>query len=228
VKNSTRSLIIIAIALVVFSAIAFAIPFAHTTAFWVAYGFGALAILFQLYIFKASHAGDGDAKSRFYGFPIARLGVYYLVAQLIVSVIEMALAKVIPTGVAVAVNVLLLALAVVGCITVDAMRDEIIRQDGALKKNVGNMRELQSLSAALVGQCGDEALKPMLQKLADEFRYSDPVSSEKTLELEEDMKVQLGDIQQALVEGDSDGAKKLCGKLMGSLAERNRVCSVSK
>lgn len=227
-KNSTRSLIIIAIALVVFSVIAFAIPFAHTTAFWVAYGFGALAILFQLYIFKVSFAGDGDTKSRFYGFPIARLGVYYLVAQLIVSVIEMALSKVIPTGVAVAINVLLLALAVVGCITVDAMRDEIIRQDGALKKNVGNMRELQSLSSALVGQCGDEALKPMLQKLADEFRYSDPVSSEKTLELEEDMKVQLGDIQQALVEGDSDGAKKLCGKLMGSLAERNRICSVSK
>ena len=227
-KNSTRSLVVIAIALVVFSAIAFAIPFAHTTAFWVAYGFGALAILFQLYIFKASHAGDGDAKSRFYGFPIARLGVYYLVAQLIVSVIEMALSKVIPAGVAVAINVLLLALAVVGCITVDAMRDEIIRQDGALKKNVGNMRELQSLSSALVGQCGDEALKPMLQKLADEFRYSDPVSSEKTQELEEDMKAQLGDIQQALVEGDSDGAKKLCGKLMGSLAERNRVCSVSK
>ena len=127
-----------------------------------------------------------------------------------------------------AINVLLLALAVVGCITVDAMRDEIIRQDGALKRNEGNMRELQSLSSALVGQCGDEALKPMLQKLADEFRYSDPVSSEKTQELEEDMKVQLGDIQQALVEGDSDGAKKLCGKLMGSLTERNRVCSVSK
>lgn len=227
-NNSTRSLIVIAIVLAVFSVVAFAIPFAHTTAFWVAYGFGALAILFQLYILKVSFATDGDARSRFYGFPIARLGVYYLVAQLVVSVVEMALSKVIPTGAAVAVNVLLLALAVVGCITVDAMRDEIIRQDDALKRNVGNMRELQSLSAALAGQCGDEALKPMLQKLADEFRYSDPVSSEKTQELEEDMKAQMGDIQQALVEGDSDGAKSLCGKLMGSLAERNRICSVSK
>ena len=227
-KNSTRSLIIIAIALVVFSVIAFAIPFAHTTAFWAAYGFGALAFLFQLYIFKVSFATDGDAKSRFYGFPIAWLGVYYLVAQLIVSVIEMGLAKVIPTGVAVAINVLLLALAVVGCITVDAMRDEIIRQDGALKKNVGNMRELQSLSAAVVGQCADASLKPTLQKLADEFRYSDPVSSDNTIDLEADMRSQLGDIQQALIEGDMDGAKKLCAKLAGSLTERNRICSVSK
>ena len=123
---------------------------------------------------------------------------------------------------------LLLALAVIDCITVDAKHDEIIRQDTALKKNVGNMRQLQSLSAAMVGKCADVFLKPTLQKLADEFRYSDPVSSEKTQEIEDDMKVQLSDIQQALVEGDSDGAKKLCGKLMGSLTERNRVCSVSK
>ncbi len=69
---------------------------------------------------------------------------------------------------------LLLALAVIDCITVDAKHDEIIRQDTALKKNVGNMRELQSLSAALVGQCADASLKPTLQKLADEFRYEGP------------------------------------------------------
>ena len=227
-KNTARGMTVILMALAVFSVMAFVIPFAHTPAFWIAYGFGVAAILFQIYIFTLSFAGNGDARSRFYGFPIARVGICYLIAQLIVSVIEMALAKVIPTAVPLVVNVLLLALAVVGCITVDAMRDEIIRQDGQLKKDVSNMRELQSLSAALVGQCGDEALKPTLQKIADEFRYSDPVTSEKTREIEEDMKSQLGDIQQALVEGDSDGARSLCGKLMGSLKERNRVCSVSK
>ena len=79
-----------------------------------------------------------------------------------------------------------------------------------------------------MGQCPDEALKPILQRLADDFRYSDPVSSENTRELEEDMKVQLSDIQQALVEGDAPGTRKLCAKLAASLAERNRVCPVSK
>ena len=56
--------------------------------------------------------------------------------------------------------------------------------------------------------------------------FSDPVSSEETLALEEDMHSQLGAIQQALVDGDTDGAKKMCTKLMGNLVERNRVCSV--
>ena len=90
------------------------------------------------------------------------------------------------------------------------------------------MRELQSLSRALVGQCPEGELKTTVEKLADEFRYSDPVSSEKTVEMEEDMRSQLGDIQQAIAEEDEDGAKEMCGKLAGSLAERNRVCAVSK
>lgn len=178
--------------------------------------------------FKISFADGVDAKSRFYGFPIARIGVYYLAAQLVLSVVEMALAKVLPVWVLVLVNILLLAVALIGCITAVTMRDEIVRQDGQLKKDVSNMRELQSLSRALGSQCQDEALKSTLEKLADEFRYSDPVSCENTSELEADMRSQLGDIQQTLVEGDVDGAKKLCGKLAGSLAERNRICSVSK
>ena len=227
-KNNMRGIIVLALLLAVFSVVAFIIPFARTATFWLAYGFGAFALLFQLYIFRSAAATNGDAKSRFYGFPVARVGVIYLVAQLIASFIEMALAKLLPAWVPLIVNLILLVAAFIGCITVETMRDEIIRQDGQLKKNVSNMRELQSLSASLVGQCSDAALKPTLQKLADEFRYSDPVSSDNTIDLEADMRSQLGDIQQTLVEGDSDGVKKLCGKLAGSLAERNRICSVSK
>ena len=227
-KNASRGLIVLAIVLAVFSLIAFAVPFAHTAVFWIAYGFGVLAILFQLYIFKTSFAGNGDAKSRFYGFPIARLGIYYLVAQLILSVIEMALAGLIPSWPVIIVNVLALAFALIGCITAETMRDEIVQQDNKLKKNVFTMRELQSLAASMVGQCGDEEMKDAVKKIADELRFSDPVSSDATAELEAEMRSQLADIQQAVVEGDAEGTKVLCGKMMGNLAERNRICSISK
>lgn len=227
-KNRARGLSLIVIALTIFSVMAFVIPFAHSATFWVGYGFGVLAILYQLYIFKLTFAAGNDAKSRFYGFPIARIGVYYLAAQLIASVIEMALAKLLPMWVPVVVNLLLLAVTLIGCITVDTMRDEIIRQDEALKKDVSNMREMQSLSASLVTQCSEAGLKRTLGKIADEFRFSDPVSSESTLELEEDMRSQLGNIQQAIIDGDFNGAQKLCRELSGSLAERNRICSISK
>ena len=226
-KNAMRGYIVLALLLALFCVIAFAVPFMRTAAFWLAFGFGVLALLFQLYVFKTSGA-NGDAKSRFYGFPILRVGLYYLIAQLIASIVEMALAKWLPAWVPLIVNLLLLAAAAIGCINAETVRDEIVQQDGALRKKVTNMRELQSLSASLVSQCSDEDLKAALQKLADEFRYSDPVTSEKTEDLEADMRSQMGDIQQALIEGDADGVKKLCSRLMGSLTERNRICSVDK
>ena len=219
-------MILLAVVAAVFSLIAFVLPVEKTAVFWIAYGCGLFALLFQLYIFKISF--EGDAKSRFYGFPIARVGVYYLPAQLVLSIAEIALASIIPLWVAVIVNALLLALAVIGCVTTDAMRDEIIRQDGQLKKDVSRMRELQSLAASMLAQCTDEDMRQTIKKIADELRFSDPVSSEATAELEEDMRSQMKDIQQAIVDVDEEGVKSLCAKLLGSLTERNRICSISK
>lgn len=225
-KNTVRGMILLAVVAAVFSLIAFVLPVEKTSVFWFAYGCGLFAVLFQLYIFKISF--EGDAKSRFYGFPIARVGVYYLAAQLIVSIAEIALASIIPLWVVAIVNALLLALAVIGCITTDAMRDEIIRQDVQLKKDVSRMRELQSLAASMLAQCTDEEMKQTVKKIADELRFSDPVSSEATAELEEDMRNQMKDIQQAIGEGDVEGVKTLCRKFIDNLSERNRICSINK
>lgn len=226
-KEAKRGIVLLAILLAVFSVIAFVIPFPKNTVFWIAYLCGVFAILFQLYIFKSSF-GKADARSRFYGFPIARLGIYYLVVQLIASVAEIALSKFLPTWVVILINVLILAFALSGCITAETMRDEIAAQDVKLKKSVSSMRELQSLTASLVNQTSDAELKKSLQKVADEFRYSDPLTSDKTSALEEDMHSQIGDLQQALVDGDVDGAKTLCSKLLDCLRERNRLCSLNK
>ena len=71
-------------------------------------------------------------------------------------------------------------------------------------------------------------MKKALKTLSDELRFSDPVSSDATEELEEDMRSQMMDIQQAITEGDTTSAKALCEKILGNLTERNRVCSISK
>lgn len=226
-KNTTRGILTLVILLAVFSVIAFVIPFPKNTVFWIAYLFGVFAILFQAYIFKSSF-GKESARSRFYGFPIARLGIYYLVTQLVFSIIEIALSKIIPVWVVVILNLLILAFALIGCITTETMRDEIVQQDGKLKKDVFNIRELQSISASLVDQCDDEELKKKLTKLAEDFRYSDPLTSDKTSALETEMQTKIGELQQAITDGDTDSAKELCEKLAGSLRERNRVCAINK
>lgn len=227
-KNKVRGYIILAVLLVVFSVIAFVPPFEMTTTFWIGYVFGVLAIAFQIYIFKASFEDGVDVKSKFYGFPIAKVGVIYLACQLLVSLVEIGVATMLPVWIAVIFNVILTALAVVGCIAAETMRDEIVRQDEILKENVSNMRALQSLSSSLVGLCQDENLKKTLQDLADEFKYSDPVSSEDTLDIENNLKSVVGEIQKAIIDGEFEAAGNLVVRAKSELAERNRVCKLGK
>ncbi len=227
-ENKNRGYMIIAILLVVFTAVAFLPPFVKVGGFFVAYLFGVIAILSQVYFFKSSFSADGDVKSKFYGFPIARIGVVFMVAQLIVSLVEMALALVCPTWLALLVNIIILAVALVGSIAAETMRDEIERQDISLKEEVSAMRELQSLANSILAQCDGSESKAEIKKLADELKFSDPVSSDGTKELESDILQQLKDVQKAVVDADVEAVKALTGKVMANLAERNRLCRLEK
>lgn len=227
-KNEKRGYAILAIIFVVFSVIAFAVPFTKNGVFVLAYVFGTIAIAFQIYVFKISFQHGEDAKSKFYGIPIANIGLYYLSVQLILSVAEMSLAMLLPTWMVLIVNIVPIALALMGCITAEVMRDEIERQDVQLKKDVANIRGLQSTSASLVGMCSDNEMKKQLQKLADEFKYSDPVSSDDTKELENELQQLMKELQAAIIDDDMAAVKTLCMKALAGLNERNRVCKLGK
>lgn len=227
-RNAARGILLAVVLLAVFSAAAFIIPAQRTAVFWIAWVCGVIAILAQVYFFKSGFDGDGRAKSRFYGLPLVRIGILYLAVQTVVSIAEIILSGTIPVWTVLLINLLVLAATLAGCVAIVTARDEIVRQDGKLKKDVSNMRELQALSTALAEQCGDEGLKKALKELADEFRYSDPVSSENTAEAEAELKTGVRDLQQALAEGDTEGAKALCGKLRERLKERNRLCMLNK
>ena len=227
-KNVGRGIAVLVILLVVFSVISFVIPFEKTTVFWIAYLCGVVATLLQAYFFRSAFGGSESAKSKFYGFPIARVGVIYLAVQMIVSLAEIALARFLPVWTVIILNVLILAAALIGCITVEAARDEVVRQDTNRKVAVSSMRELQSVSAALADQCTNPEMKKTITQLAEELRYSDPVTSEKTKDYEARMKEMLEKLQQLVRAGQTEEGKKLCSQLLVLLKERNRACSLNK
>lgn len=227
-KNEKRGYIVLAILFVVYSVVAFAAPFQMTAVFWIAYLFGVFAIAAQLYIFGISFKSGADVKSKFYGFPIVKIGVIYLIVQIILSFVQMTMSRVMPVWIAVIVDILIAAVVAVGCIAADVMRDEIERQDVQLKKDVTNMRALQSLTASLPGLCKTEDVRMAMKNLADDFHDSDPVSSDATLEQEQELKFMVNEIQRALVDGDEKSAMSFCTRVKNALVERNRVCKLNK
>ena len=133
-KNTIRGTIGLAVLLVLYILVAFLIPFVHTAVFWVSFVFTLVAfavVSTALYIAFGKQPG---AKSKFYGFPIAKIGVIYGVVQLIAGLIFMALGVWIPVWVAVLIYAIALGAAVIGLISADAVREEIQRQDVKLKR----------------------------------------------------------------------------------------------
>lgn len=223
-KDTIRWIIGLGVLLVLYILIAFLIPFVHTATFWVSFIFTLIAFGVVAASFYIAFIKNPDAKSRFYGFPIAKIGAIYGLVQLIAGVIFMALAAWVPAWVAVLVYAIALGVAVIGLISVEAVVSEIHIQDEKLRKDVSLMRSLQSKVNQMAAQSEDAAIKA----LADEFRYSDPVSSEAIGEAEADLSAAVDELQSAYVDGDSEAVAKLCRKVSALLAERNRLCKLNK
>lgn len=229
-KNQIRSIVTVVVIFAVYNVLAFVLPFKHTGLFWIGYSFGLVSIIVSMMILALAFGKNGTAKSSFYGFPIARIGVLYSAVQVPLSFLAMALAGIagIPLWPFVLVFILILGAAVLGTVATDATRDEIVRQDIKLAKDVSVIRALRSLGNSLVAQCTDDEAKKELKKLSDMLNYCDPVSSDATIAAETELKAVMDEIQQAIVDDDVTSVVPLCKKAEAILAERNRLCKLNK
>ena len=227
-KSQLRIGIILLIVLAVFSVITFAVPFEHTAVFWISYGMGVFALLVLGFVLLSMFGKGTTVRSKFYGFPVARIAWSYSITQLVLSLIFMMISGRIPVWIPLIVYPVLFAAAAIGLISVDAMRGEIMRQDAKLKTDISCMTTLRSIVYPLANQCPDPDAKKALQQLADEFRYSDPVSSEALKPVENDLQALVSELQNAVSSGNITQITSLCGKISTVLTERNRLCKLNK
>ena len=223
-KRLLRGSVCLGVVLALYLLVAFLIPFAKTAVFWLSFGFTLAAFgvtAFSLYI---AFLKKPDARSRFYGFPIAKIGVIYGGAQLLLGLLFMALGKWVPVWVAALVYAIALGAAVIGLVSADAVAEEIHTQDEQLKANVAFMRALQSKVNQMAAQCS----LPEVKQFSEEVCYSDPVSSSALADIERDLSAAVEDLQAAIVDGDNGAALQLVKKADNLLKERNRLCKLNK
>ena len=227
-KNQKRITVVVVIVFIAYSIMVFALPFKVNSIFWLSYVFSIISIGLQLYIMKIAFAGAKSVESKFYGFPIMQIGLTYMGLQLLVSIAVMIWETRIPIWLPVIIYALLLAVSAIGLIASDTMRDELERQDMQTQKEVSCISTLTTVVYSLVMQCQEEETKIKVRELADEFRYSDPVSGEELKSIEEDLENMVAKIQNAIDSRDQDSVVALCEKTRNILIERNRLAKLSK
>jgi len=227
-KENIRGIAAAAIVVVVYLLLALVIPFEKNATYWVSFvftllSFGVVAGAFYIAFFRKP-----EAKSQFYGFPIARIGFIYGVAQLIAGFVFMIVGRWVPAWIPTLLYAVAMGAALLGLISAEAVVDQIEVMDQKLKTDVSFMRGLQSKANQLPGLTTDPEMVKQLQKFAEDVRFSDPVSAASLGEAERDLGMGVDELQQALVDGDSAAARQLLPKCTVLLAERNRLCKLSK
>ena len=80
----------------------------------------------------------------------------------------------------------------------------------------------------MAGQCTGASYETPVKKLAEEFRFSDPVSGAHLAEAELELSALIDLLGQSIVDGDKESVETLCKKASLALAERNRLCKLGK
>ncbi|MDE6739451.1 MAG: hypothetical protein K2K07_10185 [Lachnospiraceae bacterium] len=204
------------------------IPFAKNIVFWTSYFFSVTAILMQVYTLYEMMKSQALIKDRVYDFPMLRNSVLYLIVQITVSLLLMGFSVKIPVFAAVLIEIVILAVAVMGFFAARAARIEALRQDAQLEEKLIKMKELQARINLLISQCEEAQIREVLHKLAEEIRYSNPISKEITEEIEEEISVLFTEIEAAALGGDTENTSDLCERLTGLLRERDRICKYGK
>ena len=227
-KDLIRWLSAFAIVLLAYLLAVAVIPFPTVAECFISFGFTLIAFAVTAVALYIAFLKKPNAKSRFYGFPLAKLAVIYFAAQLVLGFVFMGVGPFIPWWISVVVFTVLLAAAALGLISTSAVVAEIEQQDRKLKKDVALMRGLQSKVKQMASQCADAETAKAVQGFAEELRYSDPVSSAALAAIERDLSAAVDELQSAIVDGDSAATGQLCRRASAVLAERNRLCKLNK
>lgn len=220
-KNKGMAYAVLAIAFILFNVIAFVVPTAKTATFWVTYAFSAIAFASQIAILKHSFKVAYTLNSKFLGVPLILVGITYLIVQIIVFAIFVAL-PLTASWITVVVCIPILGISTICLIGTETGREEIKRVEEKAEEKVFYIKALQADIDMLASTEADAAIKMSLAQLAEKICYSDPMSNELTADLEEKITMKIAELKS------SADRVKIIKELNSLLDERNKKIRILK
>lgn len=230
-NKQLKALALLIVAALAFTIIVFVIPFHKDVSFWIAYVAELLAFALQVPIFKLAYDNAENLRSKVLGFPIFRAGYLYLGIQTAVSMIVFILGAVIPAfpaWIAAVLCVIVLSAAIICSISADMARNKVVDIETAQAADTKMIMELCTRARNLVSRTEDVTIKTELEKLSEDLRYSDPVSSNATAEAEQRLLECFTHLETAVVGDNIENALELCRQAGILLRDRNNICKMNK
>ena len=205
------------------------IPFKKPAASWISLIFALISLALSFYVTIYAFGKGEKLVSKVYGFPIARVGFLYAIIQTAVFIILCIVGAIVsvPAWVALVIAILLLAGAAIGVIITDNIRDHVEAIDEQVKAETKAVSYFRLNTAGLADQAQDSEVRKTLEKLEEDIRYSDPVSSDATKEIELEIQTKIETLKTSF-SADKETLLQQITELSNLVKERNRVCKTAK
>lgn len=217
---------IYAIVFIVMNLLIFLLVKEKTAVFWVSYAFFCIAFVVQIASMFLAIRGQ-DVEAIFFGIPLASLSLYYFFAAVFTAAAFMIFQQA-PMKLAIILQILILAIYAV--VAIMALMSKDIAQDVSDNVRVGvtAIKTMQVDVEMLMEQAKDATLKNSLRKLSETIRYSDPMSNEAVIDIEDQIMQALAELR-VLCENDLTlDAMNTCKSVELLFMQRNRLLKATK
>lgn len=198
--------------------------------FWFSYGFVMLAFVLQIVSILTGRFETG-VESVFFGIPLVSVSLFYFIITTVLSLAFMVLvsfgAKV-PFMLMLVLECLVLGLYTVVFIISLSHKNIVVEIDKNIKKNVFAIRTLVTDVESLAEAVDDSQLKAKLNRLAEDIRYSDPMTNDVVAELDLQMKDAIAELEVYVSEQDYSNAESKIRQAQLLISKRNKRLADSK
>ena len=201
----------------------------HGASFWASFVFMNLAFASIVLNALLLNKREMQPKDFMFGYPILRHCVILLIIELVLSTVFMLLDTInLAWAWAFVPQFLVLGIHLVLVVSCYMANDTIQEMDTRIKDATTFTKLLQVDAEMIVDKCSDPKLKAAFQNLAEDIRFSDPMSNPCLFELEKQITLTVSNADFAVNQKDYINAMLLCDQAKLLLTERNKKCKALK
>lgn len=229
-KRNKSFVVMYAIVAVVYILLFALIPFHKPAGSWLMFVFSLISIAGGCSITLYAFGKDDSLMSKFYGYPVFKIGIGYMLLQLGLSVLVYIIGAFInvPYWVGLLLSLVMAGAAGIGIIAADNAHDFVEQIDNQTLEVTRNVTYFNVDIGDLLDMCEDKTLRTPLQELATKCKYSDPVSIPETEEKEQQIKIELQELHTLIERNENEKANEKIQLVLRLLSSRNRICQANK
>lgn len=165
--------------------------------FWFSYGFIMTAFILQI-VSMLTGKFESGVESVFFGIPLIAVSWFYFGITAVLSLAFMILVSfgvVVPFSLMITLECIVLGLYLVAFIISLTHKNVVVQIDKTIKHNVFVLRNLVTNVEIMSASVNDAQLKTKLNRLAEDIRYSDPMTNESVAELDSLIKDAIAELE---------------------------------